>query len=102
VNGWGDTLDRDVVDVAREMENLPLASLLVTAIDVEGRMQGPALGLTRQVISATRMSIVASGGIADVADLRDLERIGAAAAVIGMALYTNSIDAAEAAREFAA
>lgn len=101
VNGWAGTLDRDVVDVARSLDDLPLASLLVTAIDVEGSMQGPAVELTREVVDATRLAVTASGGIGGIEDLRDLARAGAAQAVIGMALYTNRIDAAEVAREFA-
>jgi len=101
VNGWTGMLDRDVVDVARRLGDLPLASLLVTVIDVEGRMQGPAIALTREVVAATPVSVTASGGIGKTADLRDLANIGAAQAVIGMALYTNTIDAAEVAREFA-
>ena len=101
VKGWTGTLDRDVVDVARTLADLPLASLLVTAIDVEGSMRGPAIELTRQVVAATPLNVTASGGIGGIEDLRDLARAGAAQAVIGMALYTNTIDAAEVAREFA-
>ena len=100
-NGWTSSLGRDVVDVARELADLPLASLLVTAIDVEGRMNGPAIDLTREVVAATSLSVTASGGIGGMADLDELAHIGAAHAVIGMALYTNTIDAAEVAREFA-
>ena len=101
VNGWTGTLERDVVDVARKFRDFPLASLLVTAIDVEGSMRGPALDLTGEIVAATPMDVTASGGIGSIADLYDLAHIGAAHAVIGMALYTNTIDAADVAREFA-
>jgi phosphoribosylformimino-5-aminoimidazole carboxamide ribotide isomerase len=101
VNGWTGTLERDVVDVALSLRDLPVASLLVTAIDAEGRMQGPAFELTQEVISSTRVSVTASGGIGGIADLRRLARIGAAGAVVGMALYTNRVDAAAIAQEFA-
>ena len=100
VNGWTAELDRDVVDVARRLEDLPVASMLVTAIDVEGRMKGPDIDLMRDVVAATPLSVTTSGGIGGIADLYDLASIGVAEAVIGMALYTNTIDAAEVAREF--
>ena len=64
-------------------------------------MNGPAVDLTREVVDATRLRVTASGGIGGIEDLRDLARAGAAEAVIGMALYTGRIDAAEVAREFA-
>jgi phosphoribosylformimino-5-aminoimidazole carboxamide ribotide isomerase len=102
VRGWTETLGRDVVDVVRSLNGLPLAGLLVTAVDVEGRMEGPALSVTRDVVAATTHRVIASGGIAGVGDLRALERAGARAAVVGMALYTKTIDARTVAREFAA
>ena len=45
--------------------------------------------------------MIASGGIANVGDLRELAERGIAAAVIGMALYTGALDARAVAEEFA-
>ncbi len=102
VRGWTHTLENDVIDVAQSLRGLPIAGLLVTAVDVEGQMRGPALALTADVARATTIPVIASGGIGSLADLRALADCGAAAAVIGMALYTNTIDAREVAREFSA
>jgi phosphoribosylformimino-5-aminoimidazole carboxamide ribotide isomerase len=98
--GWRRTLGEDVVDVARRTRTLPLAALLVTAVDREGRMEGPDLELVRDVAAATRVPLLAAGGIATLDDLRALAGCGAAGAVIGMAFYTRALDPAAAREEF--
>jgi phosphoribosylformimino-5-aminoimidazole carboxamide ribotide isomerase len=100
VRGWTTTLARDVLDVVSSLAMLPLAGLLVTAVDVEGQMRGPSLDITREIVRATPLPVIASGGIGSVDDLRALAECGAHAAVVGMALYTDTIDARDVAREF--
>src|SRR6185295_8361117 len=45
VDGWTRTVDASPVDQLRELRDLPLAGVLVTAVDVEGRLRGPDLRL---------------------------------------------------------
>ena len=99
--GWTRTLARDIVDVAEELNTMPLAGLLVTAVHREGRMQGADLFLMEDVVETASFPVYASGGIASIGDLRALAERGVAAAVIGMALYTGAIDPWHAAEELA-
>jgi phosphoribosylformimino-5-aminoimidazole carboxamide ribotide isomerase len=91
-HGWARTLDTSAADVAAATASLPLAALLVTAVDREGRLQGPDLALVRGVAARAAVPVIASGGIAGVRDLDALAAAGAAAAVVGMALYTGTLD----------
>ena len=100
--GWRDALDRDVLTVIRELGVLPLAGLLVTAVDVEGTLGGPALDLISSAVEASLAPVIASGGVGTIDDLRALEHTGASAAVIGMALYSGAIDPHTLVGEFAA
>jgi phosphoribosylformimino-5-aminoimidazole carboxamide ribotide isomerase len=100
VSGWSRVLARDIADVLSVLQGLPLAALLVTAVHREGRMEGPDLALVRDVCAASPVPVLASGGIGDVLDLRNLEHCGAAGAVIGMALYTGALDSGTTAQEF--
>ena len=100
VRGWSRTLAIDVLDAILDLSTLPLAGALVTAIDVEGRLGGPDLDLIAAIVERTSLAVIASGGIASINDLRSLEERGAAAAVIGMALYTGALDARAVADEF--
>lgn len=101
-HGWTRSTGRRALDVAREVAELPLGGLLVTAVEREGRLAGTDLRLMRSVATATATPLVASGGITTLADLRALADAGASAAVIGMALYTGRLDPARVAEEFSA
>ena len=98
--GWRATLSTDVMDFVREIEALPLAGLLVTAVHLEGEMRGPDLALVEAISTSTAIPVIASGGVGTIDDLRALAQRGAAATVIGMALYTGAVDPRAVAAEF--
>jgi phosphoribosylformimino-5-aminoimidazole carboxamide ribotide isomerase len=100
--GWAESAATDLDDLWPRLEDLPLAGVLVTAIHLEGRLNGPDLPLIAAAVAATRHPIQASGGIARLEDLDQLRRAGAAKAIIGMALYTGHLASQRVAREFGA
>lgn len=98
--GWTRTLPYDILDLVDELNDLPLAGLLVTAVHLEGQMRGADLALMEDVSERAAARVIASGGIATMADLRALEHRGVSAAVLGMALYTGALDPRRVAQEF--
>jgi phosphoribosylformimino-5-aminoimidazole carboxamide ribotide isomerase len=98
--GWKTTLLRDVADFVRDIASLPIAGLLLTAVHREGEMRGPDLALVEEIAASTAIPVIASGGVGTIGDLRALAERGAAAVVIGMALYTGALDARAVAAEF--
>lgn len=100
--GWARTLSRDVLDVVEELNALPLAGVMVTAVHKEGQMQGPDYFLIEDVVEACAHPLIASGGIGGARDLRELAERGVAASVVGMALYTGALDPRQTAEEFGA
>ena len=98
--GWAHTLPLDILDVVDELNPLPLAGLLVTAVHREGQMQGTDLPLMEDVAESSHFPVYASGGVATMQDLRALEHRGLAGVVIGMALYTGALDPVVVAGEF--
>lgn len=99
-HGWARTLPEHIDDVVDELNALPLAGLLVTAVHREGQLQGTDLPLMEDVAEASRFPVYAAGGVSSLDDLRALEHRGVAGAVIGMALYTGAIDPRALAGEF--
>lgn len=75
-------------------------TLLVTSIDRVGRRGGPDLELVKRVGRAGR-PVLAAGGIASIADLRNVRAAGAAGAVVGSAALDGSMDLAAAIAEVA-
>jgi phosphoribosylformimino-5-aminoimidazole carboxamide ribotide isomerase len=102
IRGWTTDSSADLASALDRLVELPLAAVMVTAVDVEGSMRGPDVALVERVRARLRVPLIASGGIGDVEDLRRLSAAGAWAAVVGMALYTGALDAPATAAEFAA
>lgn len=98
--GWAKETSRDVLDVIHELRDLPLAGLLVTAVQQEGKMQGTDLALMADVVDVSPWAVIASGGVGSMQDLRALEDRGVNAVVLGMALYTDALDPRVVAEEF--
>jgi phosphoribosylformimino-5-aminoimidazole carboxamide ribotide isomerase len=70
--------------------------VLFTDVDVEGRMGGVRADRVRRVVDATESPVVASGGVATLDDVRALREAGAAAVVVGTALYEGAFTLTEA------
>jgi phosphoribosylformimino-5-aminoimidazole carboxamide ribotide isomerase len=98
--GWAETDSRSVIDFIDELSLLPLAGILVTAVDREGRMEGPDLELMEEIILRTTVPVQASGGVRSIDDLHALDELGASAAIVGMALYTGTMDTQTIIEEF--
>jgi phosphoribosylformimino-5-aminoimidazole carboxamide ribotide isomerase len=99
--GWEHVTEIDVLDLVATLAELRLAGLLVTGIYREGRLQGTDLDLMRVLAARTRVPLYASGGITLMDELRALAGFGVHAAILGMALYSGTLDPAPLAREFA-
>ncbi len=99
--GWSRTLPRDILDAVSELNDLPLAGILVTAVHKEGQLGGTDLPLMEDVAELSEAPVIAAGGVATMSDLRALADRGVAATVIGMALYTGALDPRLVAEEFA-
>jgi phosphoribosylformimino-5-aminoimidazole carboxamide ribotide isomerase len=100
--GWSSTSTLEVGELVRDCAGLPLAALLVTAVQLEGRMEGTDLPLMEELAGQAAAPLLASGGVASADDLRALAHRGVAGAVLGMALYTGALDARHTAEEFGA
>jgi phosphoribosylformimino-5-aminoimidazole carboxamide ribotide isomerase len=100
--GWAETSRLNVVDFVEELGALPLAGVLVTAVHLEGKMEGTDLPLMEDVAEASAWPVFASGGVTSLEDMRALEHRGLSGAVLGMALYTGAIDPRRLAEEFGA
>lgn len=97
VEGWAETSSLEVVELAKRFEDAGVAAIIFTDIARDGMMQGVALEETADLARAVSIPVIASGGIAGVADIQWLAQTEVVAgAVIGRALYDGALDAATA------
>ncbi len=93
VRGWTEGAGVLVRDVLDRIAHLPLAGVLVTDVGREGRMEGTHRPTLRELVERSVHPVWASGGLTTLEDLEFCQTIGAAGAVLGMALYTGRLDA---------
>jgi phosphoribosylformimino-5-aminoimidazole carboxamide ribotide isomerase len=93
VRGWTETIDETVTDVGRRALDAGASALLYTDIARDGTERGPNIDDTAALAQALPIPVLASGGVASVADLVTLARIdGVDGAIVGRALYTGAIE----------
>jgi phosphoribosylformimino-5-aminoimidazole carboxamide ribotide isomerase len=98
VSGWTEGTGLDPAEAAARYEELGAGGVLFTDVDVEGQLEGVREDPVRAVVDAVSIPVVASGGVATLDDVRALKRAGAAAVVVGTALYEGRFTLGEAQR----
>ena len=89
-HGWQHESGRDVLDLAGELDEDGVVSVLYTDVARDGMGEGAALESTAEV--AATIPTIASGGVRDVRDVEALLNIpGVAGAVVGTALYEGRV-----------
>ena len=94
--GWTESTGIDPAEAAQEYEKRGAATILFTDVDSEGRLAGVEADLVERVVDAVSIPVIASGGVATVGDVRALREAGAAAVVVGSALYEGRFALGEA------
>lgn len=98
-HGWIKDSGIDAIEFARQMEAIGVRTIIFTDIDTDGTLQGPPIDKLRALREAVSCEIIASGGVANIEDIRALKAIGADGAIIGKAYYAGTIDLSEAVKE---
>jgi phosphoribosylformimino-5-aminoimidazole carboxamide ribotide isomerase len=101
VEGWGKTSELTSLDLAKRFEDAGVAAIIYTDISRDGLLKGLNLDATIALADQVNIPVVASGGLASIADVKALLEPRArklAGAIAGRALYDGRLDPAEALR----
>jgi phosphoribosylformimino-5-aminoimidazole carboxamide ribotide isomerase len=104
VEGWAETSSMAALELARAFEDAGAAAIVYTDIERDGALEGPNLAATVALARAITTPVIASGGVASLADLRALkahEADGVAGVIAGRALYDGRLELAAALRALA-
>lgn len=100
VNGWKEVTPEPGVDFCRRCAAAGVGAIIATDISRDGTMQGTNLDLYRELLTIPGIEVTASGGIARMEELAELQAMGCHAAILGKSIYTGAIDLAEAVRRY--
>lgn len=92
IEGWEKVSNYNAVSLAIAMKEAGVQTVVYTDIAKDGMLMGPNIEHTREMVQATGLDIIASGGMSSMKDLERLEEIPVYGAIIGKALYENRID----------
>ena len=95
VEGWTETSQKTVVEVAQTLVPLKPAALIYTDISRDGVKRGVNVAATKTLAQAVPLPVIASGGVSslnDISALLPLETLGVIGVIIGRALYDGSLD----------
>lgn len=97
--GWADVSTLPVADLARRFEDAGVAAVLFTDVGRDGMLKGVNVEATVALAAATSLPVIASGGVASIADIDALVgQPGIEGVITGRALYDGRLDLAEAIR----
>lgn len=99
IDGWATVTEHHVVDLAQRFEDDGVNSIIYTDIGRDGMMSGVNIEATVKLAQSVNISIIASGGLTNLNDIRALcavEKEGVSGAITGRAIYEGSIDFAQA------
>jgi phosphoribosylformimino-5-aminoimidazole carboxamide ribotide isomerase len=99
VEGWARESEVKAPELARRFEDAGVSAIIFTDIDRDGVLAGINWNSTLELAESTAIPVIASGGLASMADIRRLAEPDAAilaGAITGRALYDGRIDAGEA------
>jgi phosphoribosylformimino-5-aminoimidazole carboxamide ribotide isomerase len=96
IEGWQEQSERDVTELAREVDAWNVGAILFTNIQRDGTREGPDVDATAALQSHVETTVIASGGIGSLEHVRALASAGVRAAVCGRALYSGAFTLSEA------
>ncbi len=99
VRGWAETTTMNAVDLAKRFEDAGVAALVYTDIERDGLLKGLNIAATLALAHAVSIPVIASGGLAGIADVKRLMEPDCAildGAIAGRALYDGRLDPSEA------
>ena len=99
VQGWAESSEMTALDIARRFEDAGIAAIIFTDIARDGLLRGLNLDATIALANSVSIPVIASGGLASLADVKALLEPRAKkleGAISGRALYDGRLNAAEA------
>ncbi|MDW8516665.1 1-(5-phosphoribosyl)-5-[(5-phosphoribosylamino)methylideneamino]imidazole-4-carboxamide isomerase [Priestia flexa] len=100
--GWLETSTVKATELGKELAEAGAETFIFTDISTDGMLSGPNVEGIVSMAKATGKSVIASGGVSKLADLKALqayEKDGVIGAIVGKALYTNQFTVSQALEE---
>lgn len=92
--GWTDKSELNYIDLAKQMEQIGVKTIVFTDINQDGTLSGPNLVQLDKLAHNVTCDIIASGGVSNLKDIINLNELNVYGAITGKAIYTGNLDLA--------
>lgn len=99
IKGWVQSVDVGAVQLALQMKELGINTVIYTDITRDGALTGVNSAATSELQNKTAMNVIASGGMSRLEDITELGKLGIYGAILGRAIYTGNIVLSDAIKE---
>ena len=90
-HGWQQGTGIKLIESIKEFLAMGFTEFLLTNVNLDGTLEGPDLEFLDQACQLDDANVIASGGISNVADIKDVKEKNAFGVILGKALYENKI-----------
>ena len=91
IHGWQDRTGIKLIESIKEFLEMGFTEFLLTNVNRDGTLEGPDLEFLEQACNLEKTNVIASGGISNVDDVKDVKGKNAFGVILGKALYENKI-----------
>ena len=92
INGWKNEGEQELMDFIKSYIPNNIKNIICTDIERDGMLQGPAINLYEQIMSAyPEINVIASGGVSSMDDIRKLDEAGVKQVIVGKAIYEGRV-----------
>jgi phosphoribosylformimino-5-aminoimidazole carboxamide ribotide isomerase len=91
-DGWLATSTVSAVSLVKDLEDAPIFAVVYTDIAKDGMMAGPNFAALAELQAATRLPVIASGGVSSYDDVRKLAAAKTFGCIVGRALYEGAME----------
>ena len=92
ISGWAEQTEISIYDFIEQKLSTGIANIFCTDISKDGLLEGTSTGLYKKIIDKfPKINLIASGGVSNMKDIEEVEKIGCKGVIIGKAIYEGRI-----------
>ena len=92
IKGWTENSKITIEDFIESMRNMGVTNFIFTDINKDGTLEHPNLQIINKIKKMIPKGLTIAGGISDIQDIIELDKLGIEKVIVGKAIYTNNID----------
>ena len=96
IHGWQNNTGISLIDAMTKFLDMGFTEFLLTNVNRDGTLEGPDLEFLEQACDLKKSNVIASGGVSNINDIKQIQAKNAYGVILGKALYENRISILEA------